>query len=35
VLDAPNERLQDIHHLAEQQQLPLVAPNDAAETLRT
>jgi thiol:disulfide interchange protein DsbA len=34
-LDALNERaFQDVHHLVEQQQLPLVAPNDDAETLR-
>jgi thiol:disulfide interchange protein DsbA len=34
-LNTLNERaFQDIHHLVEQQQLPLVAPSDAAETLR-
>jgi thiol:disulfide interchange protein DsbA len=34
-LEALHERaFQDIHHLAEQQQLPLVAPGDDAETLR-
>ena len=34
-LDALNEQaFQDIHHMAEQQQLPLVAPGDDAETLR-
>ncbi len=34
-LEVLNEQaFQDIHHLAEQQQLPLVAPGDDAETLR-
>jgi thiol:disulfide interchange protein DsbA len=34
-LDALNERaFEDVHHLVEQQQLPLVAPGDDAETLR-
>ena len=34
-LEALNERaFEDIHHLAEQQQLPMVAPGDDAETLR-